>query len=49
VSSCSNGKENTVDKIREGIKKAKKYEPKSGMAIGCPIRKLPKEFKKYYP
>jgi DNA invertase Pin-like site-specific DNA recombinase len=41
-------REITVERIREGIKKAKKYGTKSGIAIGRPIRKLPKEFKKYY-
>lgn len=41
-------REITVERIKEGIKKAKKYGTKSGIAIGRPVRNLPKEFKKYY-
>jgi len=41
-------REITVERIREGIKKAKKYGTKSGIAIGRSIRQLSKEFKKYY-
>jgi DNA invertase Pin-like site-specific DNA recombinase len=41
-------REITVSRIREGMEKAKKYGTKSGIAIGRPIRKLPKDFKKYY-
>lgn len=41
-------REITVSRIKEGIEKAKKYGTKSGIAIGRPIRKLPKEFEKYY-
>jgi len=41
-------REITVLRIKEGIEKAKKYGTKSGIAIGCPMRKLPKDFKKYY-
>ena len=41
-------REITVSRIKEGIEKAKKYGTKSGIAIGRPIRKLPKDFKKYY-
>ncbi len=37
-----------VTRIKEGIKKAKKYGTKSGIAIGRPVRILPKDFKKYY-
>lgn len=41
-------REITVLRIKEGIEKAKKYGTKSGISIGRPIRKLPKDFKKYY-
>ena len=37
-----------VERVREGIEKAKKFGTKSGIAIGRPERTLPKEFKKYY-
>jgi DNA invertase Pin-like site-specific DNA recombinase len=41
-------REITVLRIKEGMEKAKKYGTKSGISIGRPIRKLPKEFEKYY-
>jgi DNA invertase Pin-like site-specific DNA recombinase len=41
-------REITISRIKEGMEKAKKYGTKSGIAIGRPIRKLPKDFKKYY-
>lgn len=41
-------REITILRIQEGIEKAKKYGTKSGISIGRPIRKLPKDFKKYY-
>ena len=37
-----------VDRVNEGIQKAKIYGTKSGKAIGRPERTLPKDFKKYY-
>ena len=37
-----------VDRIREGIVKAKKYGTKTGNPIGRPVRTLPKDFIKYY-
>lgn len=37
-----------VDRVKEGIQKAKIYGTKSGKPIGRPERVLPKEFKKYY-
>lgn len=41
-------REITISRIKEGMEKAKKYGTKSGIAIGRPIRRLPKDFKKYY-
>ncbi len=37
-----------VERVREGMDKAKKYGTKSGKDIGRPERTLPKEFEKYY-
>lgn len=37
-----------VERVREGIEKAKKFGTKSGISIGRPERTLPKEFEKYY-
>lgn len=37
-----------VERVREGIEKAKKFGTKSGHPIGRPERTLPKEFDKYY-
>ncbi len=37
-----------VERVREGIEKAKIFGTKSGLAIGRPARTLPKEFEKYY-
>ena len=37
-----------VERIREGIVKAKKYGTKTGRPIGRPMRTLPKDFIKYY-
>ena len=37
-----------VERVREGIEKAKKFGAKSGQPIGRPERTLPKEFEKYY-
>lgn len=37
-----------VERVREGIEKAKRFGTKSGLAIGRPERKPPKEFEKYY-
>lgn len=37
-----------VERVKEGIQKAKRYGTKSGKAIGRPERTLPKDFEKYY-
>lgn len=37
-----------VDRVKEGIEKAKEHGTKSGKAIGRPERTLPKNFEKYY-
>ncbi len=42
-------REITVERIREGIAKAKKYGTRSGRPIGRPPRLIPQAFKKYYP
>ena len=42
-------RELTVERIREGIAKAKKYGTRSGLPIGRPPRQIPPAFKKYYP
>ena len=41
-------RELTVERVREGIAKAKKYGTRSGMPIGRPFLQLPKTFPKYY-
>jgi DNA invertase Pin-like site-specific DNA recombinase len=41
-------REITVERVKEGIEKARKFGTKSGLPIGRPKRNLPKEFKKYY-
>lgn len=41
-------REITVERIREGIEKAKLYGTKSGNPIGRPSTQLPKDFIKYY-
>ena len=42
-------RELTVERIREGIAKAKKYGTRSGRPIGRPPRQIPPAFKKHYP
>lgn len=37
-----------VDRVKEGIEKAKEHGTKSGKPIGRPERTLPKNFEKYY-
>lgn len=37
-----------VDRVKEGIQKARLHGTKSGKPIGRPERVLPKDFKKYY-
>ena len=41
-------RELTVERVKEGIAKAKKYGTKSGRPLGRPTRELPANFKKYY-
>lgn len=41
-------REITVERVREGIEKAKLYGTKSGNPIGRPSMELPKDFVKYY-
>lgn len=41
-------REITVQRVKEGMDKAKKYGTRSGAPIGRPARELPKDFKKYY-
>jgi DNA invertase Pin-like site-specific DNA recombinase len=41
-------RELTVERVREGIRKAQKYGTKSGRPIGRPARQIPASFKKYY-
>ena len=41
-------RELTVERVREGIRKAQKYGTRSGKPIGRPPRKIPASFKKYY-
>jgi len=38
-----------VERVREGMAKAKRYGTKSGRPIGRPEPKLPKDFDRYYP
>jgi len=42
-------RELTVERIREGVAKAKRYGTRSGRPIGRPPREIPANFKKYYP
>jgi len=42
-------RELTVERIREGMAKAKRYGTRSGRPIGRPPREIPASFKKYYP
>lgn len=37
-----------VERVIEGVEKAKKYGTKSGKPVGRPQRELPKDFEKYY-
>jgi DNA invertase Pin-like site-specific DNA recombinase len=41
-------RELTVERIREGVAKAKRYGTRSGRPIGRPPLKIPHNFKKYY-
>jgi len=41
-------RELTVERVREGIRKAQLYGTRSGRPIGRPARKIPANFKKYY-
>ena len=42
-------RELTVERIREGMAKAKRYGTRSGKPVGRPPREIPATFKKYYP
>jgi len=42
-------RELTVERIREGMAKAKRYGTRSGRPVGRPPRQIPASFKKYYP
>jgi len=42
-------RELTVERIREGMAKAKIYGTRSGRPVGRPPRQIPPSFKKYYP
>lgn len=42
-------REMIVDRVNEGIEKAKQFGTKSGKPIGRPERELPKNFERYYP
>ncbi len=42
-------RELTVERIREGMAKAKRYGTRSGRPIGRPPREIPASFRKYYP
>ncbi len=42
-------RELTVERIREGLAKVKRYGTRSGKSIGRPPRKVPASFKKFYP
>jgi DNA invertase Pin-like site-specific DNA recombinase len=42
-------RELTMERIREGMAKAKRYGTKTGRPIGRPPREVPASFKKYYP
>ncbi len=41
-------RELTIERVREGIRKAKPYGTRSGRPIGRPPRKIPSSFKKYH-
>jgi len=41
--------EMTVERIREGMVKARRYDTRSGRPVGRPPRQIPVNFKKYYP
>lgn len=41
-------REMIVQRVREGVQKAKLFGTRSGLAIGRPKRKLPDNFEKYY-
>ncbi len=38
----------TVERIREGMTKAKRYGTRSGKPVGRPPRQIPASFKKHY-
>ena len=42
-------RELTVERIREGMSKARRYGTRSGRPVGRPLRKIPASFNKYYP
>ena len=42
-------RELTLERIREGMAKAKRYGTRSGRPVGRPPREIPTGFKKYYP
>jgi DNA invertase Pin-like site-specific DNA recombinase len=42
-------RELTVERIREGVAKAKRYGTRTGKSIGRQPRKVPASFKKNYP
>jgi DNA invertase Pin-like site-specific DNA recombinase len=42
-------RELTVERIREGMVKSKRYGTKTDRPIGRPPREIPANFKKYYP
>jgi DNA invertase Pin-like site-specific DNA recombinase len=39
----------TVERIREGMAKAKRYGTRSGRPFCRPLREIPSTFKKYFP
>lgn len=41
-------RELTVERVREGVSKAKKHGTRSGKPIGRPARELPSSFERYY-
>ncbi len=41
-------REITIERVREGVRKAQRYGTKSGIPFGRPPRKIPSSFKKYY-
>jgi len=42
-------RELAVERIKEGMAKAKRYGTRSGRPIGRPPRQIPASFKKYFP